>query len=96
MLKVDSYAFTKALSSMEPAVLRAWGDTGKYMRRITPKDTGYAKSKTKRAPKRKIVANYGYAGDLDSGTSRQAPDGMTKPASEQFADKFLPNRLRNI
>ena len=96
MLKVDSYAFTKALKSMEPAVLRAWGDTGKYMKRITPKDTGNAQRNTKRVPKTKIVANYGYAGELDAGKSRQAPQGMTDPASDQFADRFLPNRLRNI
>jgi len=82
---------------MEPAALRAWGDTGKYMKRITPRDTGNAQRKTKRTPKRKIVANYGYAAKLDSGEgSKQAPNGMTGPASDQFEQRFLPNRLRNI
>jgi hypothetical protein len=57
----------------------------------TPKDTGNARRKT-RLKKDTIEANYAYAERLDTGWSKQAPDGMSKP-TEQFVkdriDKIL-------
>lgn len=38
-----------------------------------------------------IEADYPYAERLDSGWSKQAPDGMTKPT-----EQFLENEVQNI
>ena len=56
----------------------------------TPKATGNARNKT-RLEKDTIAANYAYAQALDSGSSRQAPKGMSEPTTE-----FLDSRIRNI
>lgn len=49
------------------------------MKRLTPIDTGNARSKTKLKNKTTIEAGYNYATSLDHGHSKQAPNGMTKP-----------------
>lgn len=49
--------------------------------KITPKDTGNARKKTKLRGDT-IYANYPYAEVLDDGHSRQAPKGMTEPTRE--------------
>jgi hypothetical protein len=56
----------------------------------TPKRTGNARSKT-RLERDTIAANYDYAQALDSGTSRQAPKGMSDPTTD-----FLDSKIRNI
>jgi hypothetical protein len=94
MLEVDTNAFKKILDKIDKGCHRAWNDTGKYYKRITPKDTGNAQRNTQRTQK-KIIANYPYAGRLDEGWSKQAPEGMTDPAIDAYAD-FIANRLRNL
>jgi hypothetical protein len=49
-----------------------------YFRKITPFRSGNAKRNTFRNDDT-IQADYPYARRLDSGYSRQAPDGMTQP-----------------
>lgn len=82
------------MNDVDKGVERAWLDTGKYYKRITPKDTGNAQRNTTRT-KKKITSNYAYAGRLDEGWSKQAPEGMSNPALDKF-DEFIANRLRNI
>ena len=94
MFKVDQSAFGKILDKIDQGCHRAWSDTGKYYKRITPIDTGNAQRNTKKN-KRKIIADYPYAARLDEGWSKQAPNGMTEPAIEAF-DEFIENRLRNL
>lgn len=48
---------------------------------ITPVRTGNARNNTKRINVG-IEANYDYANRLNTGYSKQAPDGMTKPTVE--------------
>jgi hypothetical protein len=57
---------------------------------VTPKDTGNARRQT-RLSGNTIEANYSYAGALDKGWSKQAPQGMTKPT-----ERFIKNRLDKI
>jgi hypothetical protein len=57
---------------------------------ITPKDTGNARRRTK-LKGNEIQANYAYAERLDTGWSKQAPDGMSKPT-----EKFIAQRLKQI
>jgi len=64
----------------------------KFFVSVTPKRTGNARSKTKLTnSNRKIQAQYPYAGRLDRGYSRQAPDGMSKPSKE-----FMRQRIKQI
>ena len=49
-----------------------------HFKKITPRDTGNARRRT-RQQGNDIVANYPYAGRLNEGHSKQAPDGMVDP-----------------
>lgn len=49
-----------------------------YFKDLTPIDTGNAKRKT-RLSGNEITTNYPYAQRLDTGYSKQAPEGMSKP-----------------
>ena len=61
-----------------------------YFKKITPIDTGNARSRT-RLQGDTIKANYDYAKRLDEGWSKQAPDGMTQPTRE-----FVERELKKI
>jgi hypothetical protein len=50
----------------------------KFFRGITPIRSGNARKRT-RLNQDTIVADYPYAQRLDAGSSRQAPQGMTRP-----------------
>jgi len=65
-------------------------DTYKEFIRITPKDTGNARSKT-RLQADVIKADYPYAERLDNGWSKQAPEGMIKPIT-----KWVEERIKQI
>jgi hypothetical protein len=58
---------------------------------LTPKNTGNARRKTRLKGNDTISANYPYATKLDEGSSKQAPDGMTKPFFE-----WLDKKLKQI
>jgi hypothetical protein len=53
-------------------------------KRLTPVRSGNARRKTTLRSDT-IDANYAYAQRLDSGWSKQAPDGMTKPFGQWVA-----------
>lgn len=59
-------------------------------KRLTPIQTGNARRKTT-ATANSIQANYAYAGRLDEGYSKQAPQGMTEPF-----EKWLENHVDKI
>ena len=61
-----------------------------YFKKITPIDTGNARSRT-RLTGNTIRANYDYAKRLDEGYSNQSPKGMTEPTKE-----FIEKELRKI
>jgi len=63
-----------------------------YWVKITPKNTGNARRKTKFV-KKNIVARYEYASYLDKGSSKKAPRGMSKPVKE-FIDKLIKRIMR--
>ena len=50
-------------------------------RSITPVRTGNARRNTRRT-QQGVEADYNYANRLNTGYSKQAPDGMTKPTVE--------------
>jgi hypothetical protein len=63
---------------------------GKYFKRITPKDKGYARSHTTYSESG-IKAQYPYAHRLDTGWSKQAPDGMSEPTEEYIEQLIFKN-----
>lgn len=50
--------------------------------KTTPKRSGNARRKTKLVNKRTISADYSYARSLDKGSSKKAPEGMSKPTGK--------------
>ncbi len=91
---VDSREFVDLLNRVQLEVKRSWSDTGNYFHRITPRDTGNARRNT-RLKDKQILADYGYAGKLDEGYSKQAPTGMSDPSID-FFDRNLNERLGRI
>jgi hypothetical protein len=61
------------------------------LRSLTPIDTGNARNKTRLANRTTIVLDYKYATALESGHSKQAPNGMLTPFF-----KWLDNQLNII
>jgi len=59
-------------------------------RELTPRRTGNARSQTK-LRNQVIEADYPYAQRLDTGWSRQAPQGMTVPF-----DKWVRQQMKKI
>ena len=100
-LEVDDVAFKKMLKQLERASIKSWKVAGREFRKVTPKDTGNAKNKTKYSSRR-IAANYDYAGVLDDGlfstksikkpNSKVTNKGFSKQApkgmTEPALDKF--------
>jgi hypothetical protein len=62
-----------------------------YFKKITPKDTGNAKRRT-RLQGSTIKAKYPYAKRLDEGWSKQAPRGMVDPTIE-YLNKYIKKLL---
>lgn len=60
----------------------------------TPKRSGNARRNT-RLQDTKIIADYAYSQQLDQGSSRQAPKGMTEP-TEQWIQQEVDRRLKGL
>lgn len=83
MLKIDDSEVRQMLKDIQLDVVKAWRDSGKLFKDKTPVRTGNARSRTHLSSER-ISANYGYAGRLDDGWSKQAPKGMSDPTIDYF------------
>ena len=81
-ITIDSRQFDDLLDDLRDMPELVMKDTERYFVRITPKDKGNAQRNTKLTSKTTILANYAYAGRLDEGWSKQAPNGMTGPAED--------------
>lgn len=93
-MRVDTKQFdilTKQLERLAPDTVK---EAGAYFKRITPRDTGNARSKTT-TKKQTIEANYAYAGELDEGKSRQAPQGMSDPTIERM-EKIINDKVGRL
>ena len=82
-IKVNSRVFEKRMKKLSDLPSYLIKDALKITKENTPIKSGYARSHTI-IQGDKILSNYGYAGKLDSGTSKQAPKGFTKPTIEQL------------
>lgn len=82
-IKLNDRQFQQLMDDLPDAVRDSWRKSGDYFQDITPKASGYARSKT-RTQQNVIKADYGYAGRLDEGYSKQAPKGMSDPTIDKF------------
>mgnify|MGYP003624502317 CR=1 FL=1 len=84
-MKIDTRQFDKLMKEMKTLPTEAVGEAGVFFKRTTPIDTGNARRKTKTNTRAKtITGNYAYAGKLDDGWSRQAPQGMSDPTIKKL------------
>jgi hypothetical protein len=83
---------TKSLHKIEKSIESVPDAAYAYWRSITPVRTGTARRRTV-LKNNTIEARYAYAAVLDSGSSRQAPDGMSKPTTD-YLDGEYKKRVR--
>tara|TARA_R110001606_G_scaffold8060_2_gene35398 strand:- start:2657 stop:2944 length:288 start_codon:yes stop_codon:yes gene_type:complete len=77
-VKVNSRQVQRMFDDMLDIPKDVMQKAGAHFKKITPIDKGNAQRNTFTV-NTTIKANYGYAGDLDAGKSRQAKDGMSGP-----------------
>ena len=83
--------FEENIRTLTPKLL---DDTYKFFVKATPKKSGNARRNTKlNNQKNTIEADYAYAGRLNNGWSKQAPNGMTEPAIE-FMKRSVSKHLK--
>jgi hypothetical protein len=83
---------SKSLKKIEQSLADVPEAAYDFWRNITPIRTGNARRKT-RLNQNTIEARYPYAQALDSGASRQAPQGMSEPTT-QYLDREYKKRIR--
>ena len=83
MIKVNSKVFERRMKKLSGLPTYLIKDALKLTKENTPIKSGNARNKTT-IQGDKIVSNYGYAGKLNEGYSRQAPKGFTEPTIEQL------------
>lgn len=81
---------SKQLQQVQRDIAQLPQESFEYFRSITPIRSGNARRRTS-LKNQTIHADYPYAQRLDTGWSRQAPQGMTKPT-----EKFIQRRMKNI
>lgn len=93
-MAVETKEVRKLLVDLDRAITDTWQDTGTFFKNATPVRSGNARSRTQTVGQ-KITANYAYAGRLDEGWSKQAPTGMSEPATNYFV-KNLNDRIGRL
>lgn len=86
-VKIDLRDFQKLMSELDDLPDHLLDKAEPEMVRQTPVRSGNARRNTKRSGDA-IRANYAYAGRLDDGYSRQAPDGFTEPTIKHIEREF--------
>lgn len=95
-MKIDTRDFDNLIKEMEKIPAQAVQEAGVYFKNVTPVRTGNARNRTKtNIGAKAIEANYGYAGRLDEGYSRQAPQGMSDPTIARL-DKIVDEMVRRL
>ena len=93
-VKINSRIFQKRMKSALKVPYQTMADALPVLISNTPRgSSGYARSQTKLSSnKLSIDSDYPYAEALDNGSSKQAPQGFTKPTIEQLpriVDKYI-------
>ena len=95
-MKLNKADLKRLQNDIDKAITNSMDSTFTYYKKETPKKGGNARNKTKfNKSRNSINSNYDYAGRLDSGWSKQAPKGFTKP-SLNFLEKQITRKFRKI
>lgn len=97
-LKISKKDLAKLQKQVNNAIDDSTEDTYEFFKKKTPVKGGNARRNTKiqdRGSKTTISGDYAYAGRLDSGYSKQAPRGMTKPSLKEL-EKQITRQFRKI
>ena len=86
-IRLSKDAVTPSLNKIERFLESVPAKAHKFFVDQTPRQSGRARRST-RLQGDTIRADYPYATELDKGSSRQAPKGMTKPTTD-FVNKLL-------
>jgi len=93
-MKINATQFFERMKNLTEVPLDVMKQAHPFLRNKTPIASGNARNKTKRQ-QLKIKSNYAYAGRLDEGWSKQAPNGFTDPTIDEL-DKFVKNKIKRI
>jgi hypothetical protein len=94
-IKVKTKDITKLFSQLGKMPKGVHSDAFTFLRQATPIRSGNARRKTKKESRLRIGSRYGYAGKLDDGFSRQAPDGFTEPTIDKM-EQLVDREIRKI
>ena len=95
-MKVDSRIFEKRMKKLSKIPEETMVKSYPFLRNKTPVRSGNARNRTKlNKSTNTIKSNYGYAGRLDDGWSRQAPKGFTDPTIN-FMDKTVDQLVGKV
>jgi hypothetical protein len=87
-VKVDTSVLNARLKKQQTALANLPSQGLVEFQKLTPRDTGNARSRTLLKGKNDIVGDYAYAQRLDRGWSKQAPQGMIKPFTKWWTDQI--------
>ena len=95
-MKVNSKIFKKRIKELEKVPEITMSRSYTVLKNYTPVRSGNARNRTKlQKQSNTIKSNYGYAGRLDDGWSRQAKDGFTDPTID-FMDKTVDQLVGKV
>jgi hypothetical protein len=89
-IQINNRAMQRAFSEIEKKMNRVPQEAYREWIKNTPVRSGNARRRTQLRGN-EIHANYAYASALDSGSSKQSPDGMSAPTAE-----FVQSRVEQI
>jgi len=92
-LKVDTKEFSDLVRFPKQDIAQVKQDAFDYFHDITPIRTGNARRNTSLTGNT-IRARYPYAERLDTGYSKQAPDGMVNPTIDHIEKNLIPKAIR--
>ena len=88
-INLDNSKLNARLSKQQDQLVKLSKDSLEKFKSLTPIKTGNARSKTRlESNNSKIVGDYPYAGKLDKGWSKQAPNGIISPFTAWFKQQL--------
>ena len=83
---VDARQFDRLMKELQEVPAESMRQTYRYYKNATPIRSGNARRKTIRPSDTVILSDYAYAGRLDEGWSKQAPNGFTEASSNHLVN----------
>tara|TARA_R100001510_G_C7656880_1_gene217530 strand:- start:11745 stop:12038 length:294 start_codon:yes stop_codon:yes gene_type:complete len=94
--KVDTKQVKKLFKQLDGLPLDTMKKAFPFLKKETPIKSGNARRKTSlKSSTLKIKSKYAYAGRLDDGWSKQAPDGFTDPTID-FIEDYIESQIRKL